>query len=76
MIKKIALALSAAAMVAIPAGAEAHGRYYGGYGYSQGYYPSYGYSYGYAPRPYYRGSYAYGYPYSYRYRDPYYWRRY
>ena len=32
MFNKIALALSAAAMVAVPAAAEAHGRYYGGYG--------------------------------------------
>ena len=43
MFKKIALALSAAAFVALPAAAEAQG-YYGGYGYS---YPSYGYSSGY-----------------------------
>jgi hypothetical protein len=55
MFKKIALALSAAAMTAIPVAAEAHG-YYGGYGYpapAYGYgYPSYGYAapaYGYQP---------------------------
>ena len=54
MIRKIALALSAAALVAIPAGAEARGGYYGGYGYG---YPAYGHNYGYgAP------SYGYGYP--------------
>jgi len=59
MFKKIALALSAAAMTAIPVAAEAHG-YYGGYGYG---YPSYGYSYpsyGYAAP-----AYGYGYQPSY-----------
>ena len=44
MFKKVALALSAAAVVALPAAAEAHGSYYGAYGYNQGYgYPGYGY---------------------------------
>lgn len=56
MFRKIALALSATSMVAVPAVTEAHGRYYGNTGYG---YPSYGYSgYGY-------GSPAYGYNYGY-----------
>ena len=67
MFRNIALALSAAAVVAVPTVADAHGRYYGGrgysnYGYAQGYaYPSYGYSqsYGY---PAYGYSQSYGYP--------------
>src|SRR5436309_2185148 len=63
MFKKIALALSAAAMVAIPAAADAQG-YYGGYGYSS--YPAYGYGYGYPAYGY--GSQSYGYPaYGYNY---------
>jgi hypothetical protein len=68
MFRKIALALSAAAMTALPVAAEAHG-YYGGYGYG---YPSYGYGgYGYPAYGY--GNYGYRpYGYSYGYRPSYY----
>src|SRR5215212_2707066 len=68
MFKKIALALSAAALVAIPATADARGRHhrsYSSYGYSSyGYaYPSYGYSnYGYGYPSYGYSNYGYGYP--------------
>ena len=74
MFSKVALAASAAALVALPTSAEArshhHSRYYSSY--SVGYYPSYGYrSVSYSP---YRSySYGYSYPsygYSYGYSYP------